>query len=437
VVSRAVRAARQAGLDPVIVVLGHEAEHIDLGHCAERVQLEANLRHLHLGILGALASIPYEVFAAGYSKEKELAADRDGTQLAVAAGYSPMGAVRLFQTFARFEPGRRKAETPQEELSNLALESLQEYFRSHPRSEERVEKIQELIASRQWPLRAERELRIQYMKLNASVASALARHDYPTTKALAARSLALKPEQIAPLEAIYSASMYTGDFVSAADAARKLFAARPGSIPFAQRLAEALAAQRSGTGAAEEFERATSGHAQSSELERSLKTEGAGLRLLAGDDRAICEIADRVRSHPADPSSKAAGETLGRIGRWYYLAGNYDQALTTFKDARELDPAIDGIAANIGWAALQSNKLQTAQSSFGEEASSESTAGIIVGLWRMDEKEIAVMRESAITDDPKWKNERWVSAIYGPSIFQTLRDIDAERQRRWAARKMR
>ena len=96
--------------------------------------MEARLRELHLGELERLAIIPYQVFAAGYSKEQELAADRDGTQLAVASGYSPIGAVRLFQTFQQFEPESVKAHTPQQEISSVALQSLQEYFRSHPRS---------------------------------------------------------------------------------------------------------------------------------------------------------------------------------------------------------------------------------------------------------------------------------------------------------------
>ena len=127
--------------DELAAVLGHEVEHIDLRHCAERVQVEAKLRSLHLGELEALAAIPYQVFAAGYSKEQELAADKNGTELAVNAKYSPNGALRMFQTFEKFEPEYRKASTPGEELSGIAAESLEEYFRTHPRSSERVAQI--------------------------------------------------------------------------------------------------------------------------------------------------------------------------------------------------------------------------------------------------------------------------------------------------------
>jgi len=73
--------------DALAAVLGHEVEHIDQKHCAERVQTEAHLRNL--GPLGHLLGLPVAIFEAGYSKDQELRADRNGTVLAVKAGYSP------------------------------------------------------------------------------------------------------------------------------------------------------------------------------------------------------------------------------------------------------------------------------------------------------------------------------------------------------------
>jgi predicted Zn-dependent protease len=400
--------------DQLAAVLGHELEHVDLGHCAERVQLEAQLRRLHLGELGELASIPYEIFAAGYRKEQEFAADRDGTQLAVAAGYSPMGAVRMFQTFAQFEPRRRKAETPEQELSTVALQSLHEYFRSHPPSDEREDRIEQLIADQKWPAKAERDLRIGYIGINTRAQSALARYDYAQAKALALRSLALKPAQVAPLEIAYSASLYTGDFASAADAARKLLAVRPNEISHAHRLAEALAAQRLGRQAAEEFAEATPRVPQSADYKLQLDTELAGLRLLAGDEGPIKQIAARVEitghiSQQIDSSPKIAGLVLGRIGHWYYLSGKYDEALSKLNTARELYPASPDIPLGIGWAALQSNKIQTAESSFSASPSPDAQAGLAVTMWRADEKEAALTHEVGLAADSRWKNERWVT----------------------------
>jgi predicted Zn-dependent protease len=145
--------------DELASVLGHEVEHVDNYHCNDRVSLEARLRHLPLS---DLVTLPVELFQAGYSKEQEMEADRDGTALAVMAGYSPQGAIRLFQTFARLE--RRyadKAQSPDQEMSQAVLEGIAGYFRSHPLAAEREAQIRQVMASRKWPQPPERELRVR------------------------------------------------------------------------------------------------------------------------------------------------------------------------------------------------------------------------------------------------------------------------------------
>src|ERR1700757_4463246 len=74
--------------DELAAVMAHEIEHVDHYHCAERVQQEQALRKIPLG---GLIAIPAEVFEAGYSKDQELEADREGTRLAVETGYSANG----------------------------------------------------------------------------------------------------------------------------------------------------------------------------------------------------------------------------------------------------------------------------------------------------------------------------------------------------------
>jgi predicted Zn-dependent protease len=139
--------------DALAAVLGHEVEHIDLRHCAERVQTERRLRNL--GPLGDLLSLPVEVFTAGYSKDQELEADRNGTALAVEAGYSPLGILQLFQEFSRLEKEIGKhansPATPIDEATQLSLGTIQDYFLSHPPAEQRTEQIKGLMHSQHWP----------------------------------------------------------------------------------------------------------------------------------------------------------------------------------------------------------------------------------------------------------------------------------------------
>jgi len=150
--------------DEMASVLGHEVEHIDNYHCVERYQLKERA-----GALGELLSIPVALFQAGYSKEQELEADRDGLWLAVQAGYSPQGAIHMFETFERLHREYvLKAKSPDQELSQVAIEGIMGYFRSHPLPEERIHQAERIIARNKWPRQAERALRLRPMLANAS-----------------------------------------------------------------------------------------------------------------------------------------------------------------------------------------------------------------------------------------------------------------------------
>jgi beta-barrel assembly-enhancing protease len=154
--------------DELASVLGHEIEHIDHYHCAERVQVEAKLRNLKLGLIGALVQIPLSVWEAGYNKDEELEADREGMRVAVLGGYSPYGAVTLFETFAKLHNEYIiHARSPEEELSELAIQSLEGYFRSHPEPSERLAQANALIAQEGWQDRkVQKPFRVEYETRN-------------------------------------------------------------------------------------------------------------------------------------------------------------------------------------------------------------------------------------------------------------------------------
>jgi len=144
--------------DELASVLGHEVEHIDNYHCVERYQIKA---HMHDLPLGELMALPVQLFQAGYGKEQELEADRDGTYLAVMAGYSPQGAVHLFERFKRLHHDYvLKAGSPDQELSKVAMAGIEGYFRSHPLPEERINQIERIIAAKKWTSVPERALQV-------------------------------------------------------------------------------------------------------------------------------------------------------------------------------------------------------------------------------------------------------------------------------------
>jgi len=150
--------------DELANVLAHEIEHVDHHHCVERVQLEAKLKNLNLDVLGSLVQIPLDFWEAGYHKDEEFEADREGMLLAVRSGYSPYGAVDTFTRFAKLcNEFVIHAQSPDQELSELAIQSLTGYFRSHPLPSERLAQANRLIAEQHWEDRkTQKPFRVEY-----------------------------------------------------------------------------------------------------------------------------------------------------------------------------------------------------------------------------------------------------------------------------------
>ncbi|HUN61462.1 MAG TPA: M48 family metalloprotease [Candidatus Sulfotelmatobacter sp.] len=159
--------------DELASVLAHEVEHIDHYHAVERVQIEAQLKHLDLEVVGDLVQLPLSLWEAGYHKDEELEADREGMFLAVAAGYSPYGAVKMMENFAKLQKEYViHAETPEQELSELAIQGLQGYFRTHPMPSERLDQANRIIAEQHWETRSEQKpFHLEYELHNGEVVS--------------------------------------------------------------------------------------------------------------------------------------------------------------------------------------------------------------------------------------------------------------------------
>jgi beta-barrel assembly-enhancing protease len=122
------------------------------------VQIEAKLKNANLDLMGQLLRTPLEFWQAGYNKDEEFEADREGARLAVTSGYSPYGAVTLFTRLAKLcNEYVIHAQSPEQELSELAIQSLTGYFRSHPLPSERLDQINRLIAEEHWENRQEQK----------------------------------------------------------------------------------------------------------------------------------------------------------------------------------------------------------------------------------------------------------------------------------------
>ena len=279
--------------DELASVLGHEVEHIDHFHCAERAQTQAALEKVPLG---ELFSIPVEVFEQGYSKTQELEADREGTRLAVRVHYSPLGAVRLFQAFDRLFPeSSQRAQSPEEELSQVALGTLTGYFRSHPPDSERIAQIQSMISSEHWEnLVTEQPLEVTYVYLTQRAGRALSARKYAAAEAAATRSLNLHAGQLDALTTLASAEFALMEFPAALEHYRQVLqqssenAATVGE--FANHVAtDALEAGR---------------------FEQAGKYAAASLDLQSNNSRALTVLSD---AQMATGNYAASGETYRKL----------------------------------------------------------------------------------------------------------------------------
>jgi predicted Zn-dependent protease len=102
------------GEDQLAAVLGHEVEHIALNQCRDRLIKVLAEKHLSTD---KLEELKVDDFLPGYGHDNELAADREGVKLAMEAGYSPKGAIRLLRTFVIL--GQQMPNTPAEGQKRL------------------------------------------------------------------------------------------------------------------------------------------------------------------------------------------------------------------------------------------------------------------------------------------------------------------------------
>ena len=414
--------------DELAAVIGHEIEHIDHYHCAERVQREQALRKIPLG---GLVALPIEVFEAGYSKDQELEADREGTRLAVEAGYSASGAIRMFETFGRlYEAHVARAKTPQQELSRVALETLEGYFRTHPLPSERIAQVRNLIASQGWPVHSERDLVVAYIFWTEKARNALDAKKYPQAEQLANQSLRLRPDQPKALQVLALAQFAQANFSGAAAAYRKVLEIDKASHPeIIAAYAQALAAADRNNAVAEFRQWADS---VKGETPREIDVAAAGLALLAGNPEAARKLEIELKQS----GDVQAPEWIGELGWWHYLVGNYQQATELLSGVVQQRPGNAKLASQLAWALIEirryADALQTLEGAAHESGIEPEKAMVqAVARWQAQQHDQALLDfNRALGGQPEWENSRWVKALYSPLVAQSIQEMQSERERR-------
>src|SRR5579872_37251 len=422
--------------DELAAVLGHEIEHIDHYHCAERAQQEEALRRIPLG---GLVAIPIFVFEAGYSKDQELEADREGTKLAVEAGYSANGAIRMFEAFnrmyERYRAQRARANSPQEELSDVAMQTLEGYFRSHPLPAERIAQVQKMIASEGWPVKSERDLAVAYIFWTERAQSAMNEKKYSEAEQLASRSLKMHPDQTEAWDVLARAEFAQAKFVDAAGSYRSLLEKDPRRLAAVEGYAIALAAANR-QNAANEFRRWL--ESVKGAEPRNAQVEQVVLSLLAGDSSAAHKFEDELRLG----GDQQAPDYLGTLGWWYYMAGDNERAAHLLDEVVQQRPADVKLWMYRAWVEIEikrfsdaiqtvNNGVWTSTGMYQEHPDGERAMAQAVAFWQANEADSAMGDfDRAVAGQPEWLNPQWVKALYSPLVAQSVEQMKAERERR-------
>ena len=412
--------------DELAAVLGHEIEHIDHYHCAERVQQQEALRRIPLG---ELVELPLEVFTAGYSKDQELEADREGTRLAVQTGYSPDGAIHMFEVFERLQKeDQAKPGTPQEEASRVVEQALEGYFRSHPLPAERIAQVRKLIASEGWTVGPERELRVAYLFRTERARNALNTGKYAQAEQVATQSLKLRPDQPQAFHVLGLAQFAQANFSGAAASYRKILEIEPSNSEAVTAYAQALAAADA-KGAAAEFRRWT--ESTTGEKSRAVSVAAAGLNLLAGEPGA----ADRLEGELRQSGEAQAPIWIGELGWWRYLQGDYPAAVDRLSEARQQRPGDGNLWLRLAWALIEvrrySDALQMLEG-VAEEGNTPPAREILraVAHWEAQQREQALRDfDVAVNRESEWENPNWVRALYSPGVARSVQEMRTERER--------
>ena len=414
--------------DELAAVLGHEIEHIDHYHCADRAQQE---RAVHRIPLGSLVAIPIFVFEAGYTKDQELEADREGTRLSVEAGYSANGAVRMFESmdrmYQRYRVQRLRAASPQEELSDVAMQTIEGYFRSHPLPAERIAQIQKMIATENWPARSERDLAVAYIFWTARAKASLEARKYPEAEQLAARSIKMHADQTDAWDIEAQAQFSQAKFPDAAESYRRLLQMEPRKLSYVESYAMALQAADRGT-AASKFRGWLLTVA--GVKPRNVDVELAGLSLLAGDAAA-------ARKYETDLRNNADGwapDYLGELGWWYFLAGDYTHATQLLDEAVQQRPGDARLWVRRAWTEVEirrySDAMQSVNNGYNQILPNEKAMVQAVAHWQARETDDALRDyDTAVAGEPEWENPQWVKSLYSPLVARTVEEIKAERER--------
>jgi len=128
-------------------VIGHEIGHVELGHCAKANAVWIRASELGGDLAAAISSKAYQLVSAGFSEDQEFACDSYGFVSMRQLGYSKaerLEGVKRLDDYARSMGRRARQPDPRGSVGKTIGEELANHFRTHPPTEERMERLERM-----------------------------------------------------------------------------------------------------------------------------------------------------------------------------------------------------------------------------------------------------------------------------------------------------
>ena len=424
--------------DELAAILGHEIAHVDERHAIERLQYELKSRKLGLRGLYRLGRPAILIFEAGYTKEREVEADRAGLELAVAAGYSPSGATEVMKRFIHLQRATyQPAASPLDELMRVPIASLREYFRSHPPAPERISAMERQIQARGWnAAQPMRPMPVRAIFLTELADGLDRRGLYDRAIARYEQALQLDANYLPAWQGLARAAWRKGDAAKTISASQAVIARNPNETQAWHWLAAALAAEdRAGAPAAfSRFFQKVSAEAPRPLLAETLLTvqiQQFGLEAYAGQ---VPEIAKFWREAAGRLNAKSEAEMRRRLAWWLFHGGRAIQAEQELQAARQRYPQAELVATDLAWVLSELGRQADAQAlANGVEEDDELLALKSAIAWRTDQRDRAKTHfQAAAERDPVWLEPKWIANTFSPataSVLEELRTAELARRK--------
>jgi beta-barrel assembly-enhancing protease len=425
--------------DELAAVLGHEITHVDQRHAIERLQYELTAQKYGLEVFYELGLPALEIFRAGYTKEQELEADRLGLGLAVAGDYSAAGGVDLMKRFQKLEEeeGRpQRAGSPIEEFAQVSVDSLHQYFLSHPPAAERLAAMRAEIKTQGWPLAEEKAYLLRPIFLTDQAEALDEAGDFSNSINRFQQALTISNTYARAWHGLARATWRSGD-ASATLAPATEAATRNKEPEDWQILSRALIltqpqTQRNQSADVKFAETVSNAYGQDSNPDSHLEiyAELAAMRLIAGDQDDAVQFWQKNRDSTSAPELRV--RALRELSWWYYHTRRLEDAAKILEDAHQILPQDSETELALAWVETDLGRQADAEQ-FAHEVSGSAhvdaadDAVIAVILSRTNEHASANSRfEDAARYDPAWMVQRWVQNNYSSASAAVIKQLQAQ-----------